>query len=549
MNFIKYILGFSILTLSFSLTAQDDLPSGQVDVVKSFEARLAETNRLNVAAQMPPLDTTTRRLNYNVVAKDVPVEYLPPRIRPLAFRTEKPAPVYAGYARLGVGLPSGFLGEFSYDVTKSKEFDFGIDLRRHTVSNDKNVENQRFSNNEIDFKGTYYFDQGFAVKGNIGYTTNGVNYYGYNDLNEELGLEGEDKYSFDKDQVKQRFNIVDFDFSIFNGQRTQGDFNYSAGIKSYIFSDNYASDEKGFLLDLNAVKWFDEKHPLSIGLRTDFTNYNDTMKQTLNNFYLEPSFTYHADAFQVKVGANITSHDDNFSFFPDIEASANVVAGIATAYVGIDGSLQKNNLRSLTDYNPFIFTRIQVQNSKWTEYYGGVKGTIAGITYNGQVSYKNVDDLALFQIRDPQDSLVRFNVLYDTASIVTVKGSLTVPVMEGLEVLGSVSQSVYSMEREEKPWHLPSFTLNAAAKYTAPENLFTLRADMFLENGVPYTNTAGETENLNALFDISLLGEYNFNKNIGAWIQLNNIATNKRQRWFRYPTMGLNFLVGVKAKF
>lgn len=72
---------------SFQLLAQDDLPSGQVDIVKSFEARLAEANRVKVQAQLPPLDTTTRRLNYTVVSKDVPVEYLAPRIRPLAFRT------------------------------------------------------------------------------------------------------------------------------------------------------------------------------------------------------------------------------------------------------------------------------------------------------------------------------------------------------------------------------------------------------------------------------------------------------------------------------
>lgn len=549
MKCIKYILGLSLCVFAMNLSAQDDLPSGQVDVVKSFEARLAEASRIDVKPQMPPLDTTNRRLNYNVQTKDVPVEYLPPRIRPLSFRTEKPAKSYDGYARLGGGLPAGFYGEVSYDITQSKEFDFGINLRRHTMSNNAKVENQRFSNNNLDLTGVYYFDQGFATSGHFGYTTNGINYYGYNDLNEELGLPDSTKYTFSPDEVRQRFNIVDFDFAIFNGQRTIADFNYKAGIKTYVFTDNYAANEKGFILDIEATKWMDEKHPLSIKLRTDFTNLRDTEKQNLNIFYLEPSYTYHGDAFQVKLGANIISNNDNFSFLPDIEASANIIEGIVTAYVGIDGSLQKNNLRNLTDYNPFIRTRIELKASKWSEYYGGVKGTISGITYNAQVGYKNVDNLALFQLNDPLDPIARFDVLYDTASIFIIKGSLVLPLFEGLELIGNVSQSVYTMEREEKPWHLPSFSVNAGAKYISPEKQFSLRADFFLENGVPYRTTAGETENLNALFDISLSGEYFFTEKIGAWIQLNNLANNNRQRWFRYPILGLNFLAGVTAKF
>jgi hypothetical protein len=544
---MKHILLSGLLVLTFVLAqAQPDLPSGQVDIVKSFEARLAEANRVDVAPELPPLDTTTRRLNYQVVAKDVPVEYLPPRIRPLAFRTEKPPAIYDGYARLGGGFPAAFYGELSYDITKNKEFDFGVDLLRHTANNNGNVENQRFSNNRLGLDGTYYFEQGFAVNGEVGYTSNGVYYYGYNDINEELDTT---RFSFTDDEVRQRYNIFDFGFDIFNGERTVGDFNYKAGVDIYLMNDNFAARENGFLLTLAATKWFDERHPLQIELRTDFSSFRDTTKQTLNNFFLEPSYTYHADAFQLKIGANVTSNDDNFSLFPDIEASANIIEGIVTAYVGVTGTLQKNNFRSLTEYNPFVRTRMEIKNSKFTEYYGGIKGNISGITYQAQAQYRTIDNLALFQLGDPFDSIPRFDVLYDTANVFTLKGTVVVPLFEGLEVTGSLSQSVFSLEREEKPWHLPTFTVNAGARYTTPDRQFALRADLFLENGVPYRNSQGEADNLNALFDVSVGGEYYFSENIGAWLQLNNLAANQRQRWFRYPILGLNVMAGVSARF
>ncbi|MEL6831410.1 MAG: hypothetical protein AAFP77_00370 [Bacteroidota bacterium] len=543
---MKYIGSICLIILCLQLSAQDDLPSGQVDVVKSFEARLAEAKRINVPAALPPLDTTTRRLNYDVVSKEVPVDYLAPRIRPLAFRTEKPPTVYDGFARLGGGLPSAFYGELSYDITKNDDFDFGVDLLRHTANNNSNVENQRFSNNKIGLDGTYYFEQGFAVNGEIGYQSNGIYYYGYNDLNEELDTT---LYSFTDDEVRQRFSIFDFGLDIFNGERTQGDFNYKAGVDIYLMDDNYAARENGFLLTIEGTKWFADQHPLNISLRTDFSNFRDTAKQTLNNFYLEPNYTFHGDAFQVKIGGNLVSSEDNFFLFPNIEASANIVEGVLTAYIGADGSLTKNNFRNLAEYNPFIFTRFLVRNSKWTEYYGGVKGTIAGINYEAQLGYKNVDNLALFQLGNALDSIPRFDVLYDTANIFTIQGTVIVPLFEGLEITGSVAQNVFSLEREEKPWHLPSFTVNAGARYTTPDRQFSLKADFFLENGVPFRNTAGEAENLNALFDLSIMGEYYFTDNIGAWIQLNNLAANQRQRWFRYPTLGLNAMVGVSARF
>lgn len=543
---MKYIGSICLMLFCFSLAAQGDLPSGQVDVVKSFEARLAEANRINVRPELPPLDSTVRRLNYNVISKDVSVEYLAPRIRPLAFRTEEPPEVYNGYARLGGGYPNAFYGELSYDITQNEDFDFGIQLLRNTANNKKKVENQRYSNNRLGLDGTYYFDEGFAVNGKIGYENNGVYYYGYNDINEELDTM---LYSFTDEEVRQRFGIFDFGLDIFNGERTQGDFNYRAGVDIYLMNDNYAARENGMLLTIEGTKWFAEKNPLSVVLKTDFSTFRDTMKQTLNNFYLEPSYTYHGDAFQVKIGANITSFEDNFSLFPNIEASANIVQGALTAYVGANGSLTKNNFRNLIEYNPFLRSRMEVRNSKWTEYYGGVKGTIAGITYQGQIGYKAIDDLALFQLNDPLESIPRFDVQYDTATIVTIKGTVIMPLFEGLEVTGSVSQNFFSLEREEKPWHLPSFTVNAGARYTTPERKFSLKADFFLENGVPYRNTAGEVDNLNALFDLSIMGEYYITKNIGAWVQLNNLAGNNRQRWFRYPTLGLNAMVGVSARF
>ncbi len=545
MTKIRIALLFVTMSLASGLLqAQKDLPAGQVDVVKNFEARLLETEKIGLKPTLPQLDTATRRQQYDVIPKTLAVEYLPPKIRPLGMRSEAVAKGYNGYAKLGAGFPNAFYGEGSYDIS-SKNLDFGLDLLHHSANNTKNIENQRFSDTHAGVKGAYYFDEGFAVGGNLGYTRNSVYYYGYNDLNEETGT----NFSFEPDEVKQRFSTFDAGLSIYNGVRTQGDLNYYAGFKLYSLSDNYAARETGFDLDLNATKWFNEKHPLRIGLKTDLTSYRDTAKQSLNNFYLQPNFTFHSDRFRAKIGINVATSNDKFFVFPDLEVSANIIEGVVGAFIGADGSLQKNDFRTLSEYNPYISSRINIQNTRYINLYGGVKGNISGIDYNAQLGYKQADDLALFLLNDQADSIARFDVLYDTVDIFTLKATLNAPLFKGFSITGSLVQNVFSPKNEEKAWHLPAFTINVGAKYTTFEDKLTLRGELFIENGLPFRDSNNEVGNLNGLFDVSVGADYFFSKNIGAFINIYNLANNRRQRWQRYPTFGLNALFGITARF
>lgn len=547
MKLFKNILLLIAVFCTSTLFAQDGLPGSEVDVVKSFNARLQETEKIQVTPQLPSLDTTSKRQYYNVITKTIQVKYLPPKIKPLAAKRKALQKKYDGYLKLGAGLPTSFYGEASYDyVDKKKKNRFGLDFFHYSANNTRNIENQKFGYTKGDISGTYYSKQGFAVKGLVGYSVDKVHFYGYNDLNTEL----DSSYTFEASDIEQRFTTVYGNAEIFNGEKLALDFNYSAGVDFYLLQDSYAARERGFALTLAGTKWFNETHPLNVKLVTDFTTTNvGSEKTNLNNFSLQPNFTFHADRFKVKLGVNITSHEDNFRIFPDVEANANIVDGVVTAFIGAEGALQKNSFKRLSDYNPFIESQLPFKNSSYSHYYGGVKGNIAGIEYNAKVGYKKVDDLAMFLLSSPVDSISRFNVLYDTATIVNIKATISAPLVKGLDLTASVSQNVYTLENEEKAWHLPVFTVSAGARYRTDNQKLLVKADFFLENGLAYKNIAGEAETLNALFDISVGAEYFFTKKIGAFVQLNNLAANKRQRWRRYPTMGLNALFGITARF
>lgn len=547
MKYIALTVSCLLLGTSFIWAQDPDLPAEEVEIIKSFDARLGDAERFRVDPELPPLDTSTRNLQYEVFTSSLNVDYLPPKIRPLAIRREKTQQGYDGFLRFGGGFPAALYGKGFYNINNDDNLSIDLFANHHSANNSQQIENQRFSYTDAGVDGTYHFEQGFAVNAKLKYTSDAVHYYGYNAVAEAT----DETISFDKENVRQRFSIFDAEAKIFNSVRTMADFNYYAGFKTYFMNDSRtASSENGFDLRLGGTKWFNDKHPLSVELQTDFTNYEDLLGETnLNNFFLRPNFTYHADRFRAKLGVNLASNDDDFTFFPDVEVTAVLLESMLNAYVGASGTLQKNNYRNMTDYNPFLTSPVRVANSLYYNFYGGVRGNVQGLDYDLSAEYKNIEDLVTYRLLDPFDTISMFTPIYDNGTITTIKGSFDAPIFEGFEVVGAFSQSFFDLDNQEKAWHLPALSVNLGGRYTTMEDKLTLKADFFLENGVPYVNEDGEADNLNALFDISVGADFFFSDNFGGFLQINNLANNKRERWFRYPVFGINAMAGVTVRF
>ncbi len=546
--------------LNQAAIAQEDLPNEEVEVIKDFDARLIETEKIGVTPTLPKPSNAIKTQTYNIPTRSLQVEYLPPKIRPLAMKRDKLPTQYNGFFKAGYGIPSSPLVEASYYTFYEDKLNVGGRFRHHSA-NFESVENQRFALNEAELKGTYYKDEGYAISGNIGYTSDQVHYYGYNaNVPEDTVL------SVNREQVKQTFNTFKLGGTFFNGERTQGDLNYAAGFNFANTTDNFATRERSFDAHFGVTKWVADKHAINVGIKTDLTNFrngdsgsNDSLRQELNNFYLTPSFTYHADAFKIKIGANLVAVDGDFNFFPDIEASANVVGNKFTVFAGAEGSLQKNTMKSITDYNPFVktFGSLEIRNTDYNHFYGGIRGAFGAFNYKGQVGFKSVENLALY-LNDFNDfittdigavSLDRLEVLYDDGNIFNIQGSVEATLFKNFDAAATVSVNAYDLDNQEKAWHLPATEFNVNAKYKMLEEKLLLKGELFIANGVPFQTAAGVSDNLNALLDVSAGAEYILTDNFSAFLDINNLLDNNRERWNSYQTYGLNVMIGIQGRF
>jgi len=526
--------------------AQNDLEGDNVTVVKSFDAQLLEANKISVPPTLPPLDTSTQRQTYTVPPHPSNIKYDPPKLRPLGMKAAPKEDDYNGFVKLGGGVPNTFYGEAGYFFKAEDKFDGKVWLKHHRLSADKAIENQMFQKTEGLISSNIYLPNNLATQVDIGYTYDRVNFYGYD----------HDSLEFSSERTRQDYKILDLGARLYNSKRNDADLNFSVAPKFYLLSDYYSNKENQFSLDLSATKWFNEQHVLQVNIRPDLTSFEDTLTQKLNNIYLQPSFTLHFDLFQFKIGGNFVNNRDEFSIFPDAELTVRVWGDGVQAFAGITGDLRKNTYRTLSEYNPFIQIRgSKLRNTRWDNYYGGVKGNFGWLEYNGQVGYSKASDLALHQTLFSNEGITRFRVIYDTVRIFNLQGTIKLTPMKNLVIMGTLSQNVFDNETTDSSadelavWGLPEIEGDFSAIYTLLEGKANVRSSLHMADRITFLDEAGDRVKSKALLDLSIGGAYYFTKNIGAFLDINNILNNKRERWYRYPTIGTNFLVGITARF
>ncbi len=534
---LNKILGLALcLNLTSGIVhAQGDLPSEKIEVVKDFDARLIETQKLNIRPKPLEIDTTRRHYDYNV-SVDIPeIEYVEPTIRPIGLKSAPKPKSYRGFARAGYGIPSAILGDLSYQLAQSNELQLGVGLH-HNSANNKDIPNQRYMDNDAGMYATWYASPAMAVHSELNYSFDDYYYY------------AEDPNHPRPDFDKRRYKTFDGSVGISNTERIKGDINYSASFRYINLQDDQGAKENNMFLHLYGDKKLWGRHTFALDLKGDFSTLNDIEKRNLNNYFIRPTFLFKADVFSVKIGVNIASDTKVFYFYPVVDASVKILGNSLIGIAGADGTLKKNNFYTLSTYNPYINQRIEsIKNTQQATYYGGVKGRIGYIEYEAIYTYANTKNLALF-LPERRDART-FQPVYDDVRISTFEGQVRVKPFNHLEAGLSAAKMIYKTTTEEEAWHLPGFEGRIFASYLVFKERLRLRGDIFVLNGIHYIRDDKSTDVLNGIFDISFSADWFFSEKFGVFAKVNNILANKGERWQRYPTYGFNAVGGVLVRF
>ncbi|MDQ3015946.1 MAG: hypothetical protein M3R25_04380 [Bacteroidota bacterium] len=533
---MKYIHSVLFVLFSICLYGQNELPTGQIEVIKDFEVRLVETKKIKIIPAPVGIDSTVRRYEYKLLAPSPSIDYVVPELKPLAITPEKKSLFYPLFAKAGYGSPNSLLALLSYDHVQGDYLDWGIDFR-HLSANNKKIPLQKFADSQARLNATYLLTEDVLIDAYVDAKFEKHFFYGAEDIPNN------------PDFLKRSFNRYDLNVNISNGASNATSFRYMA-LFNYLFDkDDLRTKERSLRVGGEVGTSIGaQEFPLGLKVVADITTIKDNESQALNNILIDPYFKFHTGHLKVHAGATLLLRKEQNKFLPDLEVAYNLFDNMLSIRAGWKGEVVKNSFHHLSMYNPYIQTRLDsITNMISRHIYAGLKGTSGNILYEVTGSYTKFERMAFFlQEFDDEE---QFKPYYDNGSFIGIEGSLQFTFLKYVTLRSSAFTRFYSLDELEKPYHRPSLGIDAMLSYTGGDDIYHASILFHGENGLPYRTVGGTETRLDPLLDLSVHGDYYFTSAIGAFAEINNILGNNRERWVNYPTFGFNAKAGVMVRF
>lgn len=534
-----------IKTQSF---AQSKLDSLTVVSTGDYKPTLIDAAKI---ADVPSFSDSTKKLTVppiTIVSKKAQTNYQVDSIKAAEMKGEPLAKLYNALAKLGFGTYTTPYMELWFNNLRSKEYSWGTHYKHLSSSATlKNSGFSGFSDNEFGLYGKRYLKE-HTMYGNFDYKRNVVHFYGYNTFLHQLN----------KDATVQRFNLFSASGGLQSHYTQKNRINHDVRLSYYNLADLYQASENNIKADVMAQTEL-YKEILKVNALVDFYNYK-TKYDTINNtiIQLNPNFIAKGEKYRASIGLTATAdifEATKFYFYPNVNLSYNVIDEIIVPFVGATGGLQKNSFKSFTDANPFVLSELQMKNTnRKYELFGGIKGTISSkMAFYAKASYADVNDFALFVNHTEDITKNRFNVIYDDAQIINVRGELSYQMKEKIRIMLSGDYYNYKMKTELQAWYKPQVQIALSANYNLKDKI-VVKADFFYIDQ-QFARTYNEMYNkysaltLKGVFDLNLGVEYRYTKKLGFFLNLNNLASMRYNRWMNYPTQRFSLMAGLSYAF
>ncbi len=549
MKKLTYIV---LLSLGFVATgfAQDGegLGSENIIVIKEYEARIADAQKINTKPTTQEVDVEKQELQYDVPEKLLDLEYPAHTVKPLAMPKVKPIKYHNSYARLGFGVHLGEnkkvyyspLAEIVYNNNETKNLVYGAHYKHFSALAAKSAL-QKFRNEDAKVY-VQYFMKKVEMGLDLNFKQNQDFYYG---LPADTVIEAK--------QIRQTVTNYGANLYFKNAGVNDLALDFDNKLGFNFLTDAYKGNEWFLEYDGSVTKTFKNLHTLDVGLGAHFSNYIPTTKDDLEReiFNIGAAYTFNDDNWKLKAGIDVAfgevAHDKQFDFYPVIYTEKKLYKQHLIFYSSWRRDLKINSYQTLLAANPYININPELRNSRIEDRIAGFKGSIKNFTYNARFSNKVIKDMPLF-VNDTLN-MNRFDVVYeDVMFVYNINAEVGFSWTKNFRTQLSFDYRIYDPVFEAQAWHLPSLNTNLTASYKI-NNQFFLDLEFYALAGAKARNIDGEVEKLKGTADINLGFNYKYSKNLSMFIKLNNLAHSKQTRFYNYQNFGFNALIGAKFEF
>lgn len=527
-----YLIAFAFL-LPFTLFGQSGT-SDEVIVVKQYHSTLEDADKIMISPEIPEFEQVNPTFNYQLPQRDFKTAYFQPNpLKPIALSKEKLKRRNQSFIKLGFGLPWMPVAELEYNERKVKDFKFGLNYNHLSAASFKN-KLQRFSDDKV----------GIYLGGTPGNIEIGSGFSFHNIRNHFYAFP--DSASTRKNSLQQ---LRSFDGNIFFKNTRENDalINFKQDLRFNYFMETKGKSYEWFVGGTTYLeRAFAKVHHVEADFDFDVSNYHDTASLQRNIFQFKLGYFFDNDDWFLKAKAGLAI--DGKKVFPllQVVGEKRLYQHAIIAFVNWEWSFNKNSFAQYAMNNNFVSSTLTLTNTRRSDLQAGLKGTLNSFSYLASFHYKYVWNMPLF-VNDTND-MKRFKVIYDNANIYTIHAEAGYNWQNTLHLLFDIDYHIFQMKREAKAWHEPALNMSLRAQYNMKEK-FLLGMQLFVLAQSNALLADGTTSVIKATGDLNLSAEYIFKKYLSFFLNVNNIAHQKYQRWYGYPNIGANGVIGVKFSF
>lgn len=538
---LSYMLLFCLTTGMLSAqTRTDSLKSEEIDVVRAFEPSVTMVNKVGFPPNLPRISADQPiSQRYNFSDYSAALSYKPEDLRPMKYNPSSSVQESLGFARLGFGNYLTPVFNFAIANKNQQKLEAGMNAD-FIFSKANNPRFQEYYELNVKGYGAYHLEN-TTIGIEAGMRRDQYYLYGYDE-----GLAD----SISKSDISRAYTLPGVNIYFHNYVPTKLDLNYKGNFSVEAVSTDFDVRGSNIGFGVEGDKGF-SNHQYLAGVKLEglFSSYNFEGSSSQFGLELTPFGGINKGIWSLKAGPVLIINSGDVHLLPYISNRIKVKDDQVVVYNEWKSSLGFNNIISAYRVNPFLAEDNRYRNYRFQERtFLGVRGAFSqGFSYDLRFTQAVWSDAPLW-LNDSLD-LKQFRQVYDNKiSAWNPHAELTYKKAGVFDARLAVDYFIYNTELQAEAWHLPEFRGLLSGKYYWKDKL-QVGIDVILESGIKARNEQLSVENLPAQVDINLNASYFLNKNIGFFAEVNNIANNRNQRWYRYDRFGIHGIAGVKVVF
>jgi len=360
-------------------------------------------------------------------------------------------------------------------------------------------------------------------------------------------------------------------------------YHVQTGYQAYVLPDMVAEHQ---IRSEASVEWNGDEHHAGadIAVRNAFYSIEENLwlptdtnrrSQSRHGIRIHPFYKYMGERVRVKAGANIdlnigkgqmmsSNEEISFAPSPDVEVEYRIIPSWLAVYAGAEGRFSYGTLDTYIDACPYRYIARSISSRHVSSYipvdaFLGFKvraadnlllDIYAHYEYMKNQTVNYIDSTSLsspygyihYFYSDFQRWKVGMELTYHYQDIIRIlaSGNYYHWTAENVDAHHPLVDKDMIYDRPEWDAHLRIDARIDQHWSLYSDNIFAGRTNALYKDGVEKTK---------ATIDLNIGARYDFNKNIGIWLQLNNYLNRHHDIYYTYQSQGIHGLLGVSWKF